>query len=113
MPDKPWKHAERRVAAAFGSKRRGPTGRDDSDIHHALLSIEVKYRKHLPVFLLACLEQARSARSATGKIPVSILLGRGMRIKDGLLVIRVADFTQLFGEIQEANPCSPNDDSLS
>ena len=96
-----WKAAERRVARVFGGQRTGPTGRDDNDITHPLLAIEVKYRKTLPAWALACLQQARTGRSATGKTPVSILLGRGMRVGDGLLVLRVADFEERFGQVEE------------
>jgi hypothetical protein len=95
-----WKHAERRVAKAFGTTRTGPTGRDDSDLTHPIAAIEVKYRKALPAWALACLEQARTGRTAAGKVPMVVMLGRGMRITDGLVVMRVADFQELFGEIQ-------------
>jgi hypothetical protein len=95
-----WKKAEERVGKLFGGQRTGPTGRDDSDVTHALLAIEVKYRKDLPAWALECLEQARSGRTAGGKIPTVILLGRLMRLTDGLVVMRVADFQDLFGKIQ-------------
>lgn len=102
---KNWKRAETRAAKAFGSaRRRGPTGRDDNDFEHPLVSPEVKYRTNLPKLLLGPLEQARAARSAVGKIPVTIFLGRRMRIGDGLLVIRVADFIELYGKFFPEEP---------
>ena len=99
MPtQKRWKVAEREIARQMGANgRRGPTGRDDNDFEHALLSPEVKYRKELPKFLLACLEQARAARSAAGKIPCTIIVARRMRIRDGLIVMRLRDFQELHG----------------
>lgn len=102
---KSWKRAETRAAKAFGAaRRRGPTGRDDNDFEHALISPEVKYRKALPKFLIACLEQARTARSCAGKIPVTIFLAHRMRVSDGLIVMRVSDFQELYGTITEKEP---------
>lgn len=96
-----WKAAERRVAKVFGGQRTGPTGRDDNDITHPLLAIEVKYRRSLPAWALQCLQQARSGRTAAGKTPVTILLGRGLRVQDGLLVLTVRDFEELFGALRK------------
>lgn len=101
-----WKAAERRIARLFGGQRTGPTGRDDNDITHPLLAVEVKYRRSLPKWALECLQQARSGRSAAGKTPVTVMLGRGMRVGDGLLVVRVADFEELFGELQSSTGAS-------
>ncbi len=104
MTDKTWKAAERRVAKAFGSTRTGPTGKDDSDVTHPLLAIECKYRSSLPAWATDCLAQARAGRNAAGKIPTVILLGKFMRITDGLVVMRVADFQELFGKIEQKRP---------
>lgn len=99
MSDRVWKRRERQVAATFGGFRVGPTGLDDVDVAHPYLAIEVKSRKVLPVWALSCLAQAREARSAAGKIPVAVLIGRGMRVTDGLAVLRVADLQQIVGRI--------------
>lgn len=103
MTDRAWKRGERQVAKLFDTTRTGPTGKDDNDIVHPLLAIEVKYRKNLPTWALECLEQARTGRSAAGKTPVTIMLGRGMRVKDGILSMRVADFMELWGPISSAS----------
>lgn len=102
-----WKHAERRVAKAFGTRRTGPTGRDDNDLEHALLAIEIKYRASLPAWALACLAQARAGRTAGGKTPIVILVGRGMRIGDGLVVLTMRDFQDLFGRIERRDEVTP------
>lgn len=106
-----WKRRERQVAAILGGKRTGPTGRDDVDVQHPLVAVEVKARKALPVWAMQCLEQARSARSAGGKPPIAVLIGRGMRIDDGLVVITVRDFRDLFGPIQERHDQGTDADS--
>lgn len=100
VSNKTWKAAERRVAARFGAKRTGPTGRDDNDFIHPLIAPEIKYRKTLPAWALQCLEQARAGRSAGGKTPVTILLGRGMRVTDALVVMTMRDFEDLWGPLQ-------------
>lgn len=102
MPDKAWKAAERRLARQFETQRTGPTGKDDNDLAHPLLAIECKYRKKLPTWALQCLAQARCGRTAAGKVPVTILLGKFMRVTDGLVVMRVSDFQELFGAIRGA-----------
>ena len=96
---KAWKSAEMRVARLFGSERTGPTGRDDNDFIHALIAPEVKYRKSLPFWALTCLEQARTAKSAAGKVPCVFMLQRGMRLRDGLVVMTIRNFEQLYGRI--------------
>ncbi len=98
---KTWKSAELRVAKRFGTTRTGPTGRDDNDISHPLLAVEVKYRKRLPAWAMSCLAQARAGRSAGGKTPVTILLGRGMRVTDGLVVMTVMNFEDLWGRLEK------------
>ncbi len=98
---KTWKSAELRVAKRFGTTRTGPTGRDDNDIAHPLLAVEVKYRKSLPAWALTCLAQARAGRTASGKTPITILLGRGMRVTDGLVVMTVRDFEDLWGRLEK------------
>jgi hypothetical protein len=100
MP-KAWKRAELRVAKLFGTTRTGPTGRDDNDIKHALLAVEVKRRKALPKWALDCLEQARTGRNAAGKTPVVIMFGERMRTRDALLFMTVGSFEELWGPLHE------------
>lgn len=92
-----WKKRERAAARALGGTRTGVTGHRDNDISHPLFAAEVKYRKKLPQWALDCLDQAKGARNATDKIPIAILIGRYMRITDGLVVMRFADFQNICG----------------
>jgi len=102
MAERKWKVAERRVAAVFGAKRTGPTGKDDSDVIHPLLAIEVKYRAGLPAWALECLQQARTGRTAGGKTPITILLAKQMNVRDGLVVMTVREFEELWGPFNKA-----------
>lgn len=94
-----WKKRERSISRIFGGKRNGATGHRDNDIDHPLFAIEVKYRKELPRWALDCLNQAKGARNASDKIPMAILIGRYMRVTDGLVVMRCQDFQDLCGRI--------------
>lgn len=101
MADKAWKAAERRVAKVFKGERVGPAGFNTADVTHPLVSISVKYRKTLPRWAETCLAEARGFKGANGKLPLLVLLGRGMRIRDGLCVIRASDWEQLYGTIEQ------------
>jgi hypothetical protein len=46
------------------------------------------------------LEEARGFKGANGKLPLLVLLGRGMRIADGLIVMRTKDWQELYGTIE-------------
>lgn len=90
-----WKQRERDVARLLGGTRVGPSGQDTNDVDHPVLAIEVKYRSHLPAWAIECLEQARKARRATGKIPIAVLAEKGRRNEDNLVVMRLGDFLTL------------------
>jgi len=66
------------------------------DVEHPLLSIECKYRKKISGFLKDGLKQAESYYP--DKIPVLVLKEKNMRGE--LVVIRLSDFQDLFGEIK-------------
>lgn len=95
-----WKNLERKAAGALNGKRNIERGMDyhlsRPDVTHPLLSIECKYRKKISSFLKDGIAQARSY--APEKIPVLILKEKNM--KGELIVIRLADFQDLFGEIK-------------
>jgi hypothetical protein len=103
VTDKAWKAAERRVAVAFGGERVGPAGFNTADVTHPLVSISVKYRKSLPRWAEVCLAEARAFKGANGKLPLLVLLGRGMRISDGLVVMRTKDWQEIYGTIDTAS----------
>lgn len=92
-----WKRAERRIAQLTGGCRVPVTGRrGQPDVAHPWLAIEVKTRERLPRWLVAALAQARDAASSD-QLPVVVLHERGMRYRDALLVLRLADFLDWFG----------------
>jgi hypothetical protein len=99
MKTSAWKHAERRVARALGGSRVGPSGFNTADVTHPLCSVSVKYRKNLPAWALDCLDEARGFKGAGGKVALLVMLEKGMRIQDGLVVMRVAEFEQLYGAL--------------
>ena len=61
MSDASWKAVERKVGKALGLVRRIGLGRAVGDLSdHPRFSVEVKYRKNLPMkFIMDGLEQAR------------------------------------------------------
>jgi hypothetical protein len=94
-----WKNTERKVAKRLGGKRR-LRGADFSqsmgDVEHPLFSIEVKYRKRLPVILTGGLAQARRC-SEDGKVPILVL--KEARTAGEMVVISLRDFEDLLGRI--------------
>lgn len=70
---------ERQVAKDLGTKRTGPTGRDDSDVVHEILGIEAKALSRLQ-FRREHWEQCK--RNAKGRVPVLVIkeMNTGERI---------------------------------
>lgn len=102
MTDKTWKRTERSVARALGGQRVPVSGRGDGpDVAHAWLSVEVKHRKALPKWLKNALAQAHKA-AQDGQLPVAVLHEAGRH--DSLVVLRLSDFVEWFGEEQEPIP---------
>jgi hypothetical protein len=101
MPmDKPWKATERRTAAILGGKRAPVSGRgrgDVPDVAHPWLCPEVKHRKRLPAWLLDAMDQARAA-ARSDQLPCTILHEAGRRHADSLVLVRLADFVEWFGD---------------
>ncbi len=72
---KDWKACERRIATLLGGHRVPVSGRARGyapDVEHARLSIEVKSRKWLPVWLEDALCQAEES-AKEGQVPVAVL----------------------------------------
>lgn len=94
-----WKNAERQAAKLLGGTRN-QRGADFSksmpDVEHPLFSVECKYRKTLPRLLRLGLEQA--ARYDHTKPPLLVVKERYQ--KGALVVMRLADFTDLVGSLQ-------------
>ena len=95
-----WKNAERQAAKGLGGKRhsRGADfGKSEPDVTHALFSVEVKYRKALPRLLRLGLDQATAYDKR--KPPLLVIKERYQR--GALVVLRLSDFTDLFGPLAE------------
>lgn len=94
-----WKTLERKVARVLKGKRNtrgGDFSLSIPDVEHPLLSIECKYRKKISSFLKEGLRQAEGYNP--DKIPVLILKEKYM--KGEIVVMRLSDFQDLFGEIK-------------
>jgi hypothetical protein len=92
-----WKQTERAIAKRLNGKRIGATGKATADVVSDWLSIEVKHRKRLPEWLKTALDQARAG--AGERLPVVVLHEAGQRHADDLVVLRLADFQDWFGEV--------------
>lgn len=99
---KTWKATERKTAQMLGGQRVGNRGTNTEDVSHAWLSVECKHRKEIPTWLKMAMWQART-NAAADKLPVVILHESGQRHADNLVVIRMADFREWFGDTEEEN----------
>jgi len=101
MSDRAWKRTERRTAAILGGKRVPVTGRqrgDAPDVPHPWLSIECKHRRALPAWIADALDQAAAASDGGKRLPVAILHEAGERHGRDVVLIRLADFRDWFGD---------------
>lgn len=97
---KTWKNTERKTAEMLGGQRVGNRGTNTEDVSHNWLSVECKHRKEIPTWLKMAMWQART-NAAADKLPVVILHESGQRHADNLVVIRMADFQEWFGDTEE------------
>ncbi len=89
-----WKVTERAIAKLLGGKRVPITGRqrgDAPDIAHEWLSIEVKHRKKLPLWLHDAMAQAVASRKR-GQVPIVVLHEQRKRHADDFVVLKMQDF---------------------
>lgn len=93
-----WKTHERRTAKTLGGVRTGPTGRNTNDVEHGWLAVECKHRKSLPDWLMGAMRQAKANSNKGEKLPVVVLHQLGQRHADDLVVMRMADFKDYFGD---------------
>ena len=103
MSRQTWKATERAIASRLGGQRVPVSGRargDAPDIAHLRLSIEVKHRNTLPVWLRDAMRQAEACAGA-GQIPVAILHEQGRRHDGDLCILRLADLTALLTGAEE------------
>jgi len=98
MANANWKQTERAVAKRLNGRRQGATGKATADVLTGWLSVEVKHRRRLPKWLITALTQARTG--AGERLPIVVLHEAGQRHSDDLVVLRLADFQDWFGEVR-------------
>ena len=100
MGDKPWKRAERQVAAALGTTRNPNNGRRQADIDAGPFAVEHKTRKTIPAWLTSALRQASA--SADGRTPIVVLthVRQGVKAKR-YVVLDFSDWAAWHGDPQE------------
>ena len=96
MVDRAWKATERAIAKRLGGRRQPSTGRRSADIVHPWLAIEVKHRQELPEWLKEAMQQAVAVASSD-QLAIAILHERYRRHSDDLVVMRLKDFEDWFG----------------
>ena len=93
MPDRAWKQWERRVAAIFGGRRRGPDTRGPdggrSDVVHPFWAVEAKLlgRPGYADLLAACVQA--EANRGPHQCPVAVVKRKRARDHDALVVLRL------------------------
>lgn len=95
-----WKEVERQIARLLGGERVPVTGRQRGsapDIKHPWLSLEVKHRKTLPSWLQDAMCQAQASRTGD-QLPAVILHGHRMEYRHSMVVLRLDDFLQWYGD---------------
>lgn len=94
-----WKAAEKGVAAILGGERVSNTalGLRSADVETPAYSVEVKSRKELPNWLVNAVGQAHR-NAGRGKLPLVVLHQVGCRRVNDLVIVRLGDFIEWFGE---------------
>lgn len=101
-----FKSTERAMARRLGGTRTGHLGGQDVDA--GWLSAEVKHRKQLPAWLVDAISQARR-HAAAEQLPVVILHQHGSRHDENLVVLRMKDFQDWFGDMEKWRQiCTPD-----
>jgi len=102
MPDKTWKACERTIARRFGGRRTSNSalGLRTPDVETGAFSVEIKTRSRFPAWLTKAIDQAVRNASA-GKCPLVVLHQKGRRHDNDIVLCRLADFLDWFGDPQE------------
>lgn len=94
-----FKTHERKTASMLGGKRNiDGKGGAAVDVTHDCFAIECKTRRDVPQWLQHAMQQARGAATA-GQLPIVVIHPHGARYADDLVVLRLADFRDWFGEL--------------
>ena len=97
-----WKNVERAIARRLGGERMSnhALGLQMPDVETTAYSVEVKHRKALPAWLESAMRQAE-ANATPGKLAIVVLHESGRRHENNLVVVRMRDFEEWFGEASD------------
>lgn len=97
---KTWKETERSIARILNGKRTSSQGLGSAvpDVVSSAYSVEVKHREHLPEWLKAAMTQSVN-NCRNGLLPLVVLHECGQRHDNDLVMVRLDDFVQWFGEV--------------
>lgn len=104
MPDKAWKAFERRLAARFGGRRRGPDtadGKSDIVVEGWAPEAKLLARPGYADLLNAARQAERNALN--GEIPVAIIKRKGDLDNNALVVMRLETFSEWFINFPEVS----------
>lgn len=107
MADKPWKVAERQVAAVIGGERVPINGRQRGsapDIDHEWLAVEVKHTGQFPkkwaeAFSQAVASKVKAEINGKVKLPVVIIKPHRCNARNSYIMMQLGDFVDWFGEV--------------
>ena len=95
-----FKDHERRTAAQLGGTRNiDSKGAHAVDVVHPAFAPECKTRRSLPAWLTHGMAQARRAATPS-QLPIVVVHPHGGRYADDLVVIRMSDFRDWFGDVE-------------
>jgi len=98
MANANWKRTERAIARRLNATRQGAVGRRGPDVTTSWLALEIKHRRRLPQWLKDALAQAKSGADEQ-RLAIVVLHESGQRHADDLVVLRLGDFQDWFGEV--------------
>ena len=93
--DKTWKAAERRIAKILGGRRYPANTGGPEDIEHEELSVQVKHRKNLPIWIKSAILDAEATAGA--RLPIAVLHERYSPYEDSLVIMRLSEFVEWWG----------------
>lgn len=100
-----FKGTERAVAKLLGGKRLGQFG--GVDVKSRFVSAEVKHRQALPAWLVDAMAQA-VRHAEDGQLPVVILHEHGQRHSENMVIMRMGDFVDWFGDMGQGDHADDN-----
>lgn len=111
-----WKRNEQAVAKVLGCKRNARSlqalsGGTLPDAGSVWIAAEIKLRAKLPKSLTAAVEQARKA-ARVDQLPIAVFHERGAKRTDDLVVMRLSDFVDHFGDARVVLPVESGEDGV-